>query len=361
MGQTGIEHLRSAPREALPVRHRTGPLADAALARPSRRGAAPLQPRPENPILPETVTPPARARRPPPPLSRADLAAALQTTRTGSGVAATVGLLAWTAAWWAGGIASANPVVLAVAFLYAALVEHECSHGSLPGGRRLNAALGWLAGVVGLCPFASYRAGHRAHHRHLGDPRRDPTVSPQDHPPRRPWLDVLYRLRVVPALYWGGVWWPYVRYRPVWRDLVISACLLALAGPRLAAALLLGFVGGGVLYEHLFTMHQHIGLRAAVLLPRGHEAFSLRLPRGSRQLAASRSVPFRGSALLFHFNLHKEHHAAPGLPWYRLPALHAALRARRPDLYTWTREDLALLWARPGSARTRLTPHLGDA
>ena len=306
------------------------------------------------------MSPPARARRLPSALTRAELAEALAATRGISGEAASAALLLLTTALWGAGLWTANPLLLAVAFLYTALVEHECSHGSLPGGRRLNAALGWLAGVLGLCPFASYRAGHRAHHRHLGDPRRDPTVSPQDAPPRRPWLELLYRLRVLPVFYWGGVWWPYVRYRPIWRDLAISAALFIAAGPRLAGLLVVGFVGGGVLYEHLFTMHQHIGLRAAVRLPRAQPAFSLQLPRGSRQLAASRSVPLPGSALLFHFNLHKEHHAAPGLPWYRLPALAAALRARRPDLYAWTRGDPALLWARPGSARTRLAPRLGD-
>jgi fatty acid desaturase len=269
-------------------------------------------------------------------------------------------------------ILTARPLLAALLLIPAnlalAILQHECAHATLLPWRRAHLPLGALIGVFALCPFGGYRRGHIAHHRHTGLPGLDPTISRPIHPALSPLLTLIYRARILPVFYWAGVFIPYLCYdlrspRSLRRLLAWAASLLlsaawiaalAHAAPSPAHALIplaIGFIGAGVLYEHLFTMHQHIGL-ATPPPP---------LPHGPRhQPLWTRSVPMPRSALLLHFNLHKEHHLAPGLPWHQLPALRAALRAQRPDLYTFTRQDHALLWRRDQSALDLLTPRAGD-
>jgi fatty acid desaturase len=258
----------------------------------------------------------------------------------------------------------AAAILLIPTNLALALLLHECAHASLLPWRRAHAPLGALLGVLALSPFSSYRRGHIAHHRFTGDPARDPTVSPQHTRAPSLALELAYRLRL-PVFYWGGVFLPYLCYdlraprsprrilswsASIAASITWIAALVLATGPRALLPLAVGFLGASVLYEHLFTMHQHIGLASD---PEHHA------PR--HQLAWTRSVPLPASWLLLHFNLHKEHHLAPGLPWHRLPHLHRTLSAMRPDLYTFTRQDHALLWRRDTSAAQRLAPHRGDS
>jgi fatty acid desaturase len=263
--------------------------------------------------------------------------------------------------------------ILSLSNLYLALLIHEAAHLSLLPSRRANLLLGAATGILAATPFGSYRRGHIAHHRHTGLQDLDPTVAPQrplePHPARDLGLLIAYRLRI-PVLYWAGVLIPYLTYdlRSPRRaphllswaaslcataSLYAAICAASPLGPLAAAPLLIGFVGGAVLYEHLFTMHQHIGLASA---PPDQ-------PHGPRhQVNWTRSIPLPPlpSTLLLHFNLHKEHHLAPGLPWHQLPALHRALRSLRPDLYAFTRQDTDLLWRRDASPSDLLTPRYGD-
>ena len=160
--------------------------------------------------------------------------------------------------------------------LMLAVVMHECAHRSL-FGPRLDVVIGHLAGVLTLMPFAGFRRGHAAHHRASGT-SRDPTPSPIE--ARRPnaALTALFGLRLPPVLYWVGVYGPYLLYdfaptddppRSVWRmqsALVLLATVAAHAFATVAigcdymVAYSGGFVLAGALYEHLFTMTQHLGL-----------------------------------------------------------------------------------------------------
>ena len=261
----------------------------------------------------------------------------------------------------------------AAGMLWASVLLHECAHGTLWRSRTSNVLWGLVFGVMTLSPFFGYRRGHRAHHRWSGDGEgRDPTASPQR--PRQPsaWLDVALWLQL-PVLYWGGVWGPYLLYdlRPSrgprraghvagWAA-EISAMLLVYGalgwalGGWFLGALALAFWGAGVLYERLFTMSHHLGLRA----PPGDDPS--RPPTTRAQVNHARSIQLSGAALLCYFTLHKEHHLAPGLRFEHLPALHDALRRRRPDLYAFTTDDLGLWRRRRGRAHELLTPRDGDA
>lgn len=49
------------------------------------------------------------------------------------------------------------------------IILHDCAHGSFLSSRRLNDALGWLAGVMTLTPYAQWRRDHALHHASSGD------------------------------------------------------------------------------------------------------------------------------------------------------------------------------------------------
>jgi beta-carotene hydroxylase len=55
-------------------------------------------------------------------------------------------------------------------------VLHESTHGIAHRNRRLNAALGRVAGFALLLPFPLFRAAHLTHHAHTNDPESDPDL-----------------------------------------------------------------------------------------------------------------------------------------------------------------------------------------
>lgn len=71
-------------------------------------------------------------------------------------------------AWWWG---LALPVVV-YALIWAHLVIHTCTHGSLP--RSVNRMVGELLGLVVIVRFASWGIIHLRHHRFSDDRERDP-------------------------------------------------------------------------------------------------------------------------------------------------------------------------------------------
>jgi omega-6 fatty acid desaturase (delta-12 desaturase) len=52
------------------------------------------------------------------------------------------------------------------------IIMHDCAHGSFFSSRRLNDAVGWLAGVMTLTPYAQWRRDHAMHHASAGDLER---------------------------------------------------------------------------------------------------------------------------------------------------------------------------------------------
>ncbi len=254
----------------------------------------------------------------------------------------------------------------ALGALMLAVVLHDAAHGSLFGAP-VDGALGVLVGVLTLTPFGSYRRGHAAHHRFSGT-ARDPTPAPLKPVAPSRLLDALMGLRLLPVFYWGGVYGPYLVYdllptagprraRHLARWLIeigVGLTLwfgLAMHAPGAALVLVGGWWGGGILYEHLFTFTQHLGLRPAAPA----EVYD---HRTQTHFARSTRLPL--AALVLHFNRHKEHHLAPGLSWQRLPALHAALRARRPDVYRFTDGAVRPWSRRRGEAHRLMSPTVGD-
>ncbi len=241
---------------------------------------------------------------------------------------------AWAAVLWGlaplsqAGAAAALAVVLA---LHSSL-QHEVLHGHPFADPRANEALVWLPLGL-LIPYRRFRDTHLAHHRdeRLTDPYDDPESNFLDPDlwARLPaWRRLLReanntlagRMLLGPAI----SQWVLMRddARAVLRGerAVLGAWLHHLAGlvPVLAAILaapialpayLAGCYGAlSILKIRTFLEH------------RAHEA-----PR------ARTVVIERGGVLGFLFlnnHLHIVHHMHPRVPWYRLPALWRAERAR---------------------------------
>jgi omega-6 fatty acid desaturase (delta-12 desaturase) len=276
---------------------------------------------------------------------------------------------------WRGPVLLAVPL-FALSMTILSVVVHECAHGSLFGRRAADDIVGYAAGLCTLTPFHSFRRGHMAHHRWVGSALgRDPTGRQVDRPkprfkPNR-LLDVVVKARLLPVLFWVGIFLPYFFYD-----------LFPTAGPRrsahlvqyglnlLAMALLLAAIAGligttsflflvlpgtllwGMLYEHLFTVTQHFGLKP---VPEGKTRYRL-----VEQVNFSRTIDFPLSCLFFHFTLHKEHHLFPGLNFQYLPAVHAELKRQCPDAYAFTRGDWRAFVDRKRRFHEMLTPRVGD-
>ena len=56
-------------------------------------------------------------------------------------------------------------VVLGAAFVQWFVILHECGHETLFVGRRMNAVVGEIAGVMSQIPFRTWRRVHGRHHK----------------------------------------------------------------------------------------------------------------------------------------------------------------------------------------------------
>ncbi len=238
-------------------------------------------------------------------------------------------VLTWhaaTLAWWIA--CPAGAVLIA----WHSSLQHELIHGHPTGSRAVNDALASVPLSLWL-PFPIYRDSHLQHHRdaHLTDPLEDPES------------------RYVTPAAWAGF--------GALRRAALNAQM------TLAGRLLIGpfwSIGGFLIAEaaHLARSAdsrriwtEHIALCLPVLLWLGpvchvgfaYYMFGMVLPGTSLLLIRSfaehraaadparRTAVVEGSWLLgplFLFNnLHAAHHAAPGIPWYRLPRWYHAHRA----------------------------------
>lgn len=197
------------------------------------------------------------------------------------------------AAWFAAAL-----LVAALCWLNVGLfiVAHDCMHGSLSPGR--PAANLWV-GRVAMALYAGFwfdgfLAKHHAHHRHAGT-ADDPDFA-ADHPTRFwPWYLLFFRryfgLREFAVLF--AISWFYL--------LILGAPLLNLllfwALPSILSSLQLFAFG-------TYLPHRH-----------GPVEF------GDRHRARSNDYhPLLSLLTCFHFGYHHEHHRAPHLPWWKLPA-----------------------------------------
>ncbi|MEL6372869.1 MAG: fatty acid desaturase [Pseudomonadota bacterium] len=207
---------------------------------------------------------------------------------------------------WGGALWLLAPFMMAVlCWLYVGLfiVAHDCMHGSLvPFRPAINRNVGRLClFLYAGFSFDAMITKHHDHHRHSGT-GDDPDFH--DHEPHAfwPWYMKFFleyfswkQIAIIAAAFW-------------FYALILGAPILHL--------MLFWTVPAVVSSLQLFTFGTYLPHRPA---PPG---FS------DRHNARTNDYPAWLSLLTcFHFGYHHEHHLKPGVPWWRLPAEHAALMA----------------------------------
>lgn len=182
------------------------------------------------------------------------------------------------------------------------IVAHDAMHGSLaPGRPRLNRAVGRVAlSLYALFSFDRLRPQHFAHHEAPGTDA-DPDFHGAD--PRRfvPWYQAFIRR--------------YFGLAQLGMLAIVVAALLVLGAP-LANVLLLWALPAILSSLQLFYFGTY--------RPHRHEAGEF----ADDHRARSTGFSWLASLLsCYHFGYHHEHHLAPHVPWWRLPAER---RARAP-------------------------------
>lgn len=200
------------------------------------------------------------------------------------------------------------------------LFTHEAVHGTLSRHRVLNAVGGALCALPVWQNFSAYRVLHLRHHDDLGgghDPDHYLNYT------RRTWgLLVLNWLRLligypvyiaaIPILGWKH---GHSRARAgIAAELALTVSASWLACHFLPAAWLLH----AWLIPMIFinTMVNIRGMSQHTLLEHADDEV-----RGTRSILTGSLVRF----FMCNENYHLEHHLYPGIPWYRLPAVHERL------------------------------------
>ncbi|MBT5414204.1 MAG: rhizopine catabolism protein [Rhodospirillaceae bacterium] len=222
---------------------------------------------------------------------------------------------------------------LALNYLYAA--QHECSHWTAFETRRLNDFVGAACGFLVFWPHQHDQAYHFTHHRHTQDPARDPEIMGEEGGSltRGGFLLSLtglpYWLRraknLVRVARGDTSEEPYLTARQ--RPAVVAEARWTLLGYALIAgvSVALGTWAAAIYWVGpvLLTKwtHQPQNLIEHTGMP--HEGDTVTMTRTVR---TNRVLRF----LLWNMPYHMAHHTYPGVPFWRLPELHAEMAARLP-------------------------------
>jgi beta-carotene ketolase (CrtW type) len=183
------------------------------------------------------------------------------------------------------------------------IVAHDAMHGSLaPFRPRLNWAMGQLAlGLYAGFRFTPLNREHHLHHRHAGT-SDDPDFDPR--PPHGFWAWYLAFMR------------HYFGLREFIGLTIIVTAYQWVLGASLANVLVFWAVPALLSSLQLFAFGTY--------LPHHPDETGFT----DRHRSRSNDLPVWASLLTcFHFGYHHEHHDQPGVPWWRLPAARARVRA----------------------------------
>jgi sphingolipid 4-desaturase/C4-monooxygenase len=229
-----------------------------------------------------------------------------------TGAAAIAGHAPWWAAIagaWIGGAFFAQA-------LYA--IEHECAHDLAARGRTANRVVALIANLPLVVPIAiAYGHYHRMHHRHQGDPRRDPDLP-------GPAETALARAGVLGKLAW------HVTF-PIWQTLRTM---------RMRSPSERGWLAANIAAQVLFGSALWLAFGPVSLLYLGASLyFTTALHPISARLFQEHHVVREGqetysyygplNSVALNIGYHNEHHDFPGIAWHRLPAL----RKLAPEIY----------------------------
>jgi omega-6 fatty acid desaturase (delta-12 desaturase) len=294
---------------------------------------------------------------------RAALHVAVNLLLVGGGLGLSVGV-AHPGAYLAG------QLILALGFTKALVLLHEAGHRTLFQRRRLNDAIGVLAGFLALIPYASWRPIHARHHRYTGWQDLDATTESLAPRPLSRWeravIDGAWRswLPLFSVLYRVQNYWNVPRIQPFLSKAALASRLYEAAGIQLLGYVAL-IVWCGVLeslvrvgpalllalaFQDILLLSQHTHMPTH--LSHGH---AVRLFRPLEQGPFTRSLrlPVWLSWLLLHFDAHELHHLYPAVPGYLLRRI-AVSAPNEVHWLTWLREAKAM----SGSHFLFCGPHL---
>ncbi len=205
-------------------------------------------------------------------------------------------------------------------------VLHESAHGNISGSnpslRRLNDALGYMAGWILMIPLTAHRHEHLAHHRSTNDPEGDPDFV------MAKFLDSPSNFfRTAPRVFWKQ--YGYYRFNRWGRgdrsqDLRLCLEVVTILLPRLAI-FAAGFAVEGIA---LFVVAWLIGVSLVIylfayLVHRPHEAVGRYVDTST--ILVSGPLGKLVTWLWVYQNYHAIHHLFPRVPFYRYPELFAEI------------------------------------
>lgn len=253
------------------------------------------------------------------------------TVAVAAGLYVGFGLVTWNyhvLPWWV-----VLPIGAYLVCLHGSL-QHEVVHGHPTRWRWVNAALVFPSLWLWL-PHSRYRETHLAHHRDakLTDPLEDPESC---YVSARRWAEMgpLHRMlrqalmTLAGRLLLGPIYYIAIKLREIVRATrqrdrhYLSHWPLHFVAVAVTLAWVIGVCG--IPFWEYVLLFAYPGISLTLL--RSYAEHRAAEEVGHRT-AVVESGPFF-SLLFLNNNLHVLHHAEPGVPWYRLPALYRRHRDR---------------------------------
>jgi beta-carotene hydroxylase len=216
---------------------------------------------------------------------------------------------------------AAVPVAAVLTYL-SYTVLHEAAHGNISGSnpslRKLNDALGYMAGWILMIPLTAHRHEHLAHHRSTNNPDGDPDFV------MAKFLDSPSNFfRTAPKVFWTQFgYYRANRWGRGDRSQDFKLCLevVAILLPRLAL-FAAGFTAEGIA---LFLVAWLIGVSLVIylfayLVHRPHEAVGRYVDTST--ILVNGPLGKLVTWLWVYQNYHSIHHLFPRVPFYRYPEL----------------------------------------
>lgn len=238
-------------------------------------------------------------------------------------------------AWWLAPLAMIPAAFLLVRLF---IIQHDCGHGAMFSGRKLNTHIGRLLGVLTMTPYEYWRHSHAVHHAHSGNLDQRgigdvPTLTVTEYKAKGPIGKALYRLvrhplalfgvgpslvfilqQRLPVMYMKKGWkyWASAMYT----NLGI-AVLALLIGPFIGFltyfAIMLPIVAGAATVGVwlFYVQHQFEDTDWERTGDWAHEPIAL---QGSSYYALPKPLMW----LTGNIGIHHVHHMSSGIPFYRL-------------------------------------------